>query len=718
MTDLLAGLPRAMRSVLAQEAARLLAALPDGRAKVAGEHLRPIMLSATGKDGTAKLRRGAYPLGTMLYERPSSTLPRVAERDWLRGWAMVGAMRFCNTFRETDHFSRITAGLRTARRMAQGRYRHDLMAELPLLEGDIDGLVDAIRKLVTSLEQRGIEYAPQLAQLELILRDAAAPVAPRHVDTLRRAAADDGMILPRRDLATGDMTIIMTGSTPVPADTSPEEQAEDLRPSLYDFGATFRALAPPVARAEAQLDLLDLAVRDSPWQAAFAALTPQEARTVFAAATRDARTHQPGAGLVLASLVSGRSVDDLATAGRRPVSGATWIGEHGAICFAPDVRFAGNPVAGGFALQPPPELVGWLTGSKEPGQAKRLAAEWLSRIDTGRTLRLSRIARALQDGLLAGGEDAALAGLLAGHSCAAQVQLYYARFPVERMRTAWLGLIADHFGPAAGFRLDPLHRRCRTIGSMVVPPRQNVTKWFATLTEAVEQARAARSSGIEHLVGRVAAEANLAAAVLSLQTARRPHREAFEPLSQITGRHRPRVRLQGKGGRQVDDGRWVPLGAPSQQAIALWMSLLDTLEASCLCGANPALWRMIQAIRAGEAPLFFRWDSLDVRPEPLSAAALFARIGAPVLAPDSARSPEARPVDNWVRHFMRNELAEEGVPGTLIDGFFGHGGAAGDPLAPASGAAAADLDLLRRAIDTIWDRLRVHIPPPLPPEQP
>lgn len=59
---------------------------------------------------------------------------------------------------------------------------------------------------------------------------------------------------------------------------------------------------------------------------------------------------------------------------------------------------------------------------------------------------------------------------------------------------------------------------------------------------------------------------------------------------------------------------------------------------------------------------------------------------------------------------MRAALAEDGVPGTLIDGFLGHGGAVADPLAPASGAAMADLDRLRLAIDTIWDNLRVPLP--------
>lgn len=718
MPDLLAGLPQPMRSVLAQEAVRLLAALPDSRAKAAGERLRPILLPAIGKHGTARLRRGAYPLGTMIYERPSPKLPRIFERDWLRGWALIGALRFCDAFGETDHFSRVASGLRAARRMAQGRYGHDLMAELPLINGDIEGLVDAVYRLTKLLEQRGIEYAPQLSQLELILRDATTPAAPRHIESMHRAATGDGMILLRREVIMGDMTVMLTSPTPVPSDTSAEEQAEEMYESFYDFGATFRALAPPVARAEAQLELLDLAARDTPWQASFATLTPQEARALFNAALEGARTKQPGAGLVLASLVSGRTVEDIVAAGRHPVIGTTWIGEQGAICFSPDVRFAGDPVAGGFSLHPPPGLADWLTFPGQPGKARQLATEWLSRFPTGRALRLSRIARALPDGLLARGEDAALVGLLAGRCCAAQVQLYYARFPIQRLQSAWLNLISDTFGAAEGFHLTPLRRKVTAIGSVVIPSRPNVTKWFEVLIEAIEHARSAQPKGLNHLTGLVAAEANLAAAVLCLQTARRPHRDAFEPLSQITGRQRQRIRLQGKGGRQVDDGRWVPLGTASRQAIFLWMSMLDRVEASGLGGANPSLGRMIRAIRAGEAPLFFSWDSVDADPEPLTAAAHFARVGAPLLTTNPARSPDGRPVPNWARHFMRDELACEGVPGTLIDGFFGHGGAAGDPMAPASGAAAADLDRLRQAIDAIWDKLQVNIPPPLPPKWP
>ena len=44
VADLLAGLPQPMRTVLVQEAVRLLAALPEGKAKAAGERLRPLYL--------------------------------------------------------------------------------------------------------------------------------------------------------------------------------------------------------------------------------------------------------------------------------------------------------------------------------------------------------------------------------------------------------------------------------------------------------------------------------------------------------------------------------------------------------------------------------------------------------------------------------------------------------------------------------------------------
>ena len=116
MSDLLAGLSRDIRLTIVQEALRLLAALPDGKPKAIAEKLRQIFLPERGKIGSTKLRIGTYPVGYMLHGRPALFLPRGEERDWLRGWALVGALRFCHDFGESDRFSRVAAGLRAARR--------------------------------------------------------------------------------------------------------------------------------------------------------------------------------------------------------------------------------------------------------------------------------------------------------------------------------------------------------------------------------------------------------------------------------------------------------------------------------------------------------------------------------------------------------------------------------------------------------------------------
>lgn len=115
MADLLAGLPSKNRIVSIQVANRLLAALPDGRKKAAAESLRQVLLPDSGKTGTAQLRIGAYPLAAMLLQSPKTELSRYQEREWLRGWALAGALRFCDALRETDRFSRVSAGLGAGR---------------------------------------------------------------------------------------------------------------------------------------------------------------------------------------------------------------------------------------------------------------------------------------------------------------------------------------------------------------------------------------------------------------------------------------------------------------------------------------------------------------------------------------------------------------------------------------------------------------------------
>ena len=123
MADLLAKLAQETRTVIVQEANRLLAGLPDCKAKASAETLKPSYLPDRGTTANAKLRIGDYPLGVMLHGRPKLIFPRQQERDWLRGWALVGALRFCEAFKLNDQHSRLTSGLRVVRRLTTGGYR-------------------------------------------------------------------------------------------------------------------------------------------------------------------------------------------------------------------------------------------------------------------------------------------------------------------------------------------------------------------------------------------------------------------------------------------------------------------------------------------------------------------------------------------------------------------------------------------------------------------
>jgi len=142
----------------------------------------------------------------------------------------------------------------------------------------------------------------------------------------------------------------------------------------------------------------------------------------------------------------------------------------------------------------------------------------------------------------------------------------------------------------------------------------------------------------------------------------------------------------------------------------MWLGCLSALEASWLPRVNPDLARRIAEVRAGTAPLFFGWASIEALPEDLSAADLQERIGSPDMAPDKARSGGGMAPANWARHYMRGAMAERGLPGTLIDAWLGHGGAVADPMAPASGFAADDQDQLREAIDALWQSLQIELP--------
>ena len=691
--DLLKGLTAQTRAQAANEAARLVALLPElGPMRALLEQFLP----AKGRAGEQRPSKDANPLVWMLLTAPLTTVPDHALLDALRGWCLVATLRFCAKFSKTDQHARPREGLRAIRRIVAGKYGAEFFSELRPEGLTARALLKAIRRLEGDFKARQHPRAVQLGNLALLLSSAIVEKPPRAVAGARHRSG--GHRPEDQTLALDDMTATLSAEEDLAADAPPEEVAESLRIKSFTWQAQAGYSADRLA---AQLDLLAFEDEAVAFGGAFAALTAQEARAIATAALRDARAGQGAAGLILASLVSGRSVEVLAQAGALPLSGATWL-RDGQICFASDVTFAPAPERHGFALSVP---VAW---SRDVAGARA----WLSKQGLERVVPLARIARALPDAMA--GEDSALVGLLCGESVILNVPLYYARFPLIRLDALWRETLLRRFGLEKGFSVTALDHRTVHVGSLSGPELKAISQWFAGLIRAAEEARERLSQGLGALPLVTAAEANLAASILAFQTARRPHGFAFEPLGQVIGQHRPRVRLTGKGGRQVDDGRWVPLGVASLEALALWRGALARLRALGALDANYALGEMVRAVEAGRAPAFFAWDSWAQEPSALLAPALFRRVGAPVLPRNKGqRQAEAHGTpSNWARHVVRRELAARGISGTATDGFMGHGGAAADPLAQVSAATVAGQDALRKVLDEIWDALDVHVPEP------
>lgn len=172
-----------------------------------------------------------------------------------------------------------------------------------------------------------------------------------------------------------------------------------------------------------------------------------------------------------------------------------------------------------------------------------------------------------------------------------------------------------------------------------------------------------------------------------------------------------RVLLEGKGGRDSNDDRWVPLCASAQQGLQLWMDGLDHLEGAGIGLVNVDLRQRIDAVRAGKSGLFFKWPDYRALPQDMTASELATEIGTPRLTkPKKRDGVQAFAPVNCARHYMRRELHLKGISGPVIDGFFGNTGAACDPYAPMSATALADHEALRAALQAIWEDLRVSMP--------
>ncbi|MER5174049.1 hypothetical protein [Thioclava kandeliae] len=635
---------------------------------------------------------------SMLMARPLETVPNHALIDVLRGWSMIGTLRFCDAYDETDGHSRPSNGLRVIRRVAAGKYRMDPLRDLHSDGHAAWALQRALRRLEQAYRSSGHHLAQQMGQLALVLEDAETAVEPRHrgQGSRRETIFSHG---PHHEVPLDDVVLGLQVEDDLSDDAPAEEWGEARRLR------TIRLMPfdTPRSKLSEQLELLDLADRELGLGAEFAALTSAEAKQIAGQALRDAMAGHQGAGLALAAMVSGRSIETLATSGDRPVLGRTWRDAIGGICFAPDVTQAAegqgkDPRMNGFALHLP---VDW-------GGTAEAACEWLAGLDFSHRATAQRISRALRDALWAQERpDGAAIGLLCGQSCTQTVSLYYARFPVDHLQNIWRDALSGQMGLKTGFRLEALHHRTRHIGSLRGPTLTSVAAWFRGLVRQVEEARRDQSRPGRRIVDLpllVSAEANLAAQILTFLTARRPHGDAFEPLGQIIGHYRPRVRLTGKGGRQVDDGRWVPLPRAALHAQALWQGSLGRLRQSGLLRSDQALRAMVDAIEAGHAPAFLSWEGIGQAASPLGAADLHLRTGAP------ASGTGAAAPSNWARHVLRRELAARGLSGVLIDGFMGHGGAAADPLARVSAATQGGQDSLREVLDGIWADLDIVLP--------
>jgi hypothetical protein len=127
MMDLLAGLSRKQRRQVVGEAVRLLNLVSTTKDVREAEAARRELLPERGPDvAEQRLYLCKNPLAAMLVARPDTSRPRVDELDILRGWALVGALRFCKKYKQADTYSRVAQGLRTVRHLVGKGYSSTL----------------------------------------------------------------------------------------------------------------------------------------------------------------------------------------------------------------------------------------------------------------------------------------------------------------------------------------------------------------------------------------------------------------------------------------------------------------------------------------------------------------------------------------------------------------------------------------------------------------
>lgn len=713
MCDFLAGLTKEARADAREEAERLLRLLPADI--VATLHAaRATHLPAQGRIGNlAKPRRMQSPVATLLLTGPVPGRARIRDLDHMRAWAIGAALRFCHEMGEADTYPRVLVGLRFVWRLCIGSYQPDPLPELPDFDGSLASLRDALSRLQGLRETRGAGQAEQIGHLLRLLQDARKPNPPRRHGEHEPSGIERppcGWTTYRGPTGTIWSAPPQGAEPPI----GPEDAADIAIPVLHDFGLGKRPARPsPLDRVPLQLALQDVLDEDQGWIADFAALTRAECRRIWARAADEIATRRPRPGAVwcAASLLFGRSVQTLAGLPRSlPPTADRWLvkKDRAALCVVPDVTrdVWHDPRDNSFVLHPPEELARALAPriGEAPDRAVGMARDWVraGKNTGGRTPRLSRLTRALPDALTARGEDIAITGLLSGWNAKRQPQIYYASFPLRRIEAAWRSASTDWMGPKARGEIRPLRSRNTRTGSFLRPDDSKVMAFFARLTAQAEESREIFLAS--RLPDRLAAANNFTGALLNFIWARRPHLDALEPLSNMVGRHRPMIRIRGKGNRSVEDGRWLPVPAIALRAIEYWRSELAAIGPERLRIVNPAFCERIAAASGGTMPPFLHWAGVLEVPTGLEVAELWDRVGTPVL-------PDGRPAPaNWARHYMRGTLADRNLTGAEIDRFMGHGGMTGDPFVPTSGAAAADVDRLRKALDAICTDLRIRVP--------
>lgn len=707
--SLLAGLAPDIQLALQAEARRLLALLPDDprfTARVAGD--AGGLLSAAPPGSVQVNRSDKWPLVAFLAKPARADLPRADQLDLLRAWALAATLVFCAVNPSlSDRDSPVKSGLRMARRLSTRSDLDASRASLPPVPNDLHAIKGMLNRWEGQLARRGSSYAPRIAELRRLIECLPKGEAtPRRPGAGHRPNVAKALVHPPLPRLAGGSASQCRLFRALPADLSDsdaprnvEEAADIAAPVLLDLG-----FAPPQrcssARAaiETRLDLVEAAeVGGAGWTGAYAALDPEELRRLIAAIRAEIAGDTPQFGALTCALLilTGRPLAQLCAL-REGASfpGESWRVPQG-LAYSPDVTDADQKKINknSMVIEFEPALADALTklGRCLVEEAEDAARAWLKETLTGgRAPRLSRLSRALADRMRAIGEDEAAIGLLSGAAVDQAAQLYYANFAVGRLDAAYCRFL-ESIDWATCARVSGLGRTQR-IGSLRAPSRTEVQAFFRTLGGEMEAAQMDFARSVQALPVLVAAVNNRAAAVLNLAVGRRPHGFAFEPL-QIVGERRPRVRITDKGSRLVSDARWLPLPPFALEAINAWWAELGRIEArlgNLGSALNRPLFDYMRAARAGEVPPFFGLDSLIDPPAPLSVAALWDRAGTPGTSPR-----------NWARHFLRRELPEAGLSGALIDGFMGHGGAVSDPLAPTSGASAAQLDSLIRAIEAI-----------------